>query len=78
MLVEAISREKNVERDVVLGAVESALAAALPLLSAYLTNDSGPMHLAWVQDVPLVALFHVESCPLVRGVGARYVLRDSI
>ena len=28
MLVEAISREKNVERDVVLGAVESALAQA--------------------------------------------------
>ena len=28
MLVEAISREKNVERDVVLGAVEQALAQA--------------------------------------------------
>jgi N utilization substance protein A len=28
MLVEAISREKNVERDVVFGAVESALAQA--------------------------------------------------
>jgi len=28
MLVDAISREKNVERDVVLGAVESALAQA--------------------------------------------------
>ena len=28
MLVEAISREKNVERDVVLGAVEAALAQA--------------------------------------------------
>ncbi len=28
MLIEAISREKNVERDVVLGAVESALASA--------------------------------------------------
>lgn len=42
-----------------------ALAAALPLLSAYLTNDSGPMHLAWVQDVPLVALFG----PTVRQLG---------
>ena len=31
MLVEAISREKNVERDVVLGAVEAALAQALDL-----------------------------------------------
>jgi len=28
MLVEAISREKSVERDVVLGAVEAALAQA--------------------------------------------------
>ena len=28
MLVEAISREKNVEREVVLGAVEAALAQA--------------------------------------------------
>lgn len=28
MLVEAISREKNVERDIVFGAVESALAQA--------------------------------------------------
>jgi N utilization substance protein A len=28
MLVDAISREKNVERDVVFGAVESALAQA--------------------------------------------------
>jgi len=28
MLIDAISREKNVERDVVLGAVEQALASA--------------------------------------------------
>jgi heptosyltransferase-2 len=34
-----------------------ALAATLGRLDACLTNDSGPMHLAWVQDTPLVALF---------------------
>jgi len=34
-----------------------ALAAALGRVDACLTNDSGPMHLAWVQDTPLVALF---------------------
>ena len=34
MLVEAISREKNVERDVVFGAVESALAQATKKLHA--------------------------------------------
>jgi len=34
-----------------------ALAAVLGRVDACLTNDSGPMHLAWVQDTPLVALF---------------------
>jgi heptosyltransferase-2 len=33
------------------------LAASLGRLDACLTNDSGPMHLAWVQDTPLCALF---------------------
>lgn len=41
------------------------LAAYLGRLDAYLTNDSGPMHMAWTQETPLVALFG----PTVRKLG---------
>jgi len=42
-----------------------ALAACLGRLDACLTNDSGPMHLAWAQGVPLAACFG----PTVRQLG---------
>ena len=41
------------------------LAAWLKRLDCYLSNDSGPMHLAWLQRVPLVAIFG----PTVRELG---------
>jgi heptosyltransferase-2 len=41
------------------------LAACLGRLSCYLTNDSGPMHLAWTQRTPVTALFG----PTVRALG---------
>lgn len=42
-----------------------ALAACIKRLDAYLTNDSGPMHLAWMQRTPTLALFG----PTVRELG---------
>ncbi|SBV97553.1 Lipopolysaccharide heptosyltransferase II [uncultured delta proteobacterium] len=41
------------------------LAAFIGRLSCYLTNDSGPMHLAWPQKTPVTALFG----PTVRELG---------
>lgn len=33
------------------------LAACIGRLNCYVSNDSGPMHMAWAQHVPLVAIF---------------------
>ncbi|SDK55372.1 heptosyltransferase-2 [Maridesulfovibrio ferrireducens] len=41
------------------------LATYIKNLDVYITNDSGPMHIAWVQNVPLIALFG----PTVRRFG---------
>ena len=41
------------------------LAAYIGRLSCYATNDSGPMHLAWPQRVPVTAMFG----PTVRSLG---------
>lgn len=41
------------------------LAACIARLDCYVTNDSGPMHMAWVQNVPLVAMFG----PTTRNLG---------
>ncbi|WP_461210766.1 glycosyltransferase family 9 protein [Desulfocurvus sp. DL9XJH121] len=41
------------------------LAAHLGRLDCYLTNDSGPMHLAWVQGTPVSAVFG----PTARDLG---------
>ncbi len=41
------------------------LAAWLALLQCYVSNDSGPMHLAWAQRTPVTALFG----PTVRELG---------
>ena len=41
------------------------LGAYLARLNAYVSNDSGPMHMAWAQHTPITAIFG----PTVRQLG---------
>ena len=63
----AASANDNSGRLINLGGMLTipALAACIARLDACLTNDSGPMHLAWAQNVPLAACFG----PTVRALG---------
>ncbi len=56
---EILSRIRHQDRVINLaGKLDlTGLAAFLSRLDCYLCNDSGPMHLAWTQNIPVVALF---------------------
>ena len=81
MLVDAISREKNVERDVVFGAVEAALAQATKKLyqgevdiRVAVDRDSGTRNLRrWlvVADKPAAEPRRRRRCGAQERVGAK-------
>lgn len=63
-------RNRNIELDSVFADFSArlslpVLAAALGMLDCYVTNDSGPMHIAWVQRTPVAAIFG----PTIPGFG---------
>lgn len=61
--------DKTVQADAVINLAGKLslqqLAGYIRQLDVYLTNDSGPMHIAWIQKVPVLALFG----PTVRRFG---------
>lgn len=59
IVAKVISLAENGEKAINLAGNFSLpdLAAHIRLLDCYVSNDSGPMHIAWVQGVPLVAIF---------------------
>jgi heptosyltransferase-2 len=66
VLAGATSAHKAARVAALCGALSlPELAAHIGGLGCYLTGDSGPMHLAWVQGVPVTAIFG----PTVRRLG---------
>ena len=63
MLVDAISREKNVERDVVFGAVEAALAQATKKLSYQLAQSGFTIISGLARPFP-ISSSSMPLCPL--------------
>lgn len=57
-LLDGLSQEEKARVYSLAGKLSlPELAAYIGKLSCYLTNDSGPMHLAWAQHVPVTAIF---------------------
>ena len=59
LAADILARIKNRDRVInMAGRLDlPRLAAFLEGIDCYLCNDSGPMHLAWVQNTPVVAIF---------------------
>ncbi|MBN1574381.1 MAG: lipopolysaccharide heptosyltransferase II [Deltaproteobacteria bacterium] len=58
------------------------LISVISFMDVFITNDSGPMHIAAALDVPIVAIFgstnHVTTAPMVKEGRAKIVRRDDV